>query len=131
MGITSQCYYTSEPGHILCTLWLKTLIEYSDKTHACASCKTSLFFDAFLFNVIDFFGDMPYGLQQSLNLNKCLPTFSRSRYSHHICINISRTKSINQGFCIRRFKMGVLEHVIEFINEAACNKDFAEDNWIG
>ena len=27
--------------------------------------------------------------------------------------------------------MGVFEHVIEFINEAACNKDFAEDNWIG
>ena len=27
--------------------------------------------------------------------------------------------------------MGVLEHVIEFINEAACNKDFAEGNWIG
>ena len=27
--------------------------------------------------------------------------------------------------------MGVLEHVIEFINEAACDKDFAEDNWIG
>ena len=27
--------------------------------------------------------------------------------------------------------MGVLEHVIEFINEAACYKDFAEDNWIG
>ena len=27
--------------------------------------------------------------------------------------------------------MGVLEHVIEFINEGACNKDFAEDNWIG
>ena len=26
--------------------------------------------------------------------------------------------------------MGVLEHVIEFINEAACDKDFAEDNWI-
>ena len=46
-------------------------------------------------------------------------------------MNISRTKSINQGFCIRRFKMGVLEHVIEFINEAACNKDFDEDNRIG
>ena len=46
-------------------------------------------------------------------------------------MNISRTKSINQGFCIRPFEMGVLEHVIEFINEAACNKDFAEDNWIG
>ena len=46
-------------------------------------------------------------------------------------MNISRTKSINQGFCIRRFKMGVLEHVIEFINEAACNKDFNEDNRIG
>ena len=45
-------------------------------------------------------------------------------------MNISRTKSINQGFCIRPFEMGVLEHVIEFINEAACNKDFAEDNWI-
>ena len=44
-------------------------------------------------------------------------------------MNISRTKSINQGFCIRRFKMGVFEPVIEFINEAACNKDFAEDNW--
>ena len=41
-------------------------------------------------------------------------------------MNISRTKSINQGFCV-----GVFEHVIEFINEAACNKDFAEDNWIG
>ena len=27
--------------------------------------------------------------------------------------------------------MGVLEHVIEFINEAACDKDFAEDNRIG
>ena len=27
--------------------------------------------------------------------------------------------------------MGVLEHVIEFINGAACNKDFAEDNRIG
>ena len=27
--------------------------------------------------------------------------------------------------------MGVLKYVIEFINEAACNKDFAEDNWIG
>ena len=27
--------------------------------------------------------------------------------------------------------MGVLEHVIEFINEAACKKDFAEENWIG
>ena len=27
--------------------------------------------------------------------------------------------------------MGVLEHVIEFIHEAACNKDFAEDNRIG
>ena len=27
--------------------------------------------------------------------------------------------------------MGVLEHKIEFINEAACYKDFAEDNWIG
>ena len=27
--------------------------------------------------------------------------------------------------------MGVFEHVIEFINEADCNKDFAEDNWIG
>ena len=27
--------------------------------------------------------------------------------------------------------MGVLEHVIEFINEAACDKDFAEDSWIG
>ena len=26
--------------------------------------------------------------------------------------------------------MGVLEHVIEFINEAAFNKDFSEDNWI-
>ena len=64
-------------------------------------------------------------------MNECLPTFSRSRHSRLICINISRTKSINQGFCIRRFKMGVLEHVIEFINEAACDKDFAEDNWIG
>ena len=36
-----------------------------------------------------------------------------------------------EGFCIRHFKMGVLKYVIEFINEAACNKDFAEDNWIG
>ena len=27
--------------------------------------------------------------------------------------------------------MSVLKYVIEFINEAACNKDFAEDNWIG
>ena len=27
--------------------------------------------------------------------------------------------------------MGVLEHVIEFIHEAVCDKDFAEDNWIG
>ena len=27
--------------------------------------------------------------------------------------------------------MGLLEHVIEFINEAICDKDFAEDNWIG
>ena len=27
--------------------------------------------------------------------------------------------------------MSVLEHVIEFINEAACNKDFDEDNRIG
>ena len=27
--------------------------------------------------------------------------------------------------------MGVLEHVIEFINEAACDNDFAEDNRIG
>ena len=27
--------------------------------------------------------------------------------------------------------MGVLKYVIEFINEADCNKDFAEDNWIG
>ena len=26
--------------------------------------------------------------------------------------------------------MGVLEHVIELI-KAACDKDFAEDNWIG
>ena len=46
-------------------------------------------------------------------------------------MNISRTKSINQGFCIRRFKMSVLKYVIEFINEAICDKDFAEDNWIG
>ena len=63
--------------------------------------------------------------------SEVLPTFSRSRYSHHICINISRAKSINQRLCIRRFKMGVLDHVIEFINEAACNKDFNEDNRIG
>ena len=27
--------------------------------------------------------------------------------------------------------MGVLKYVIEFINEAACYKDFAEDNGIG
>ena len=27
--------------------------------------------------------------------------------------------------------MSVLKYVIEFIDEAACNKDFAEDNWIG
>ena len=27
--------------------------------------------------------------------------------------------------------MDVLEHVIEFIHEAACNKDFDEDNRIG
>ena len=27
--------------------------------------------------------------------------------------------------------MGVIEHAIEFIYEAACNKVFAEDNWIG
>ena len=27
--------------------------------------------------------------------------------------------------------MGVLEHVIEFIHEAVCDKDFAEHNWIG
>ena len=27
--------------------------------------------------------------------------------------------------------MSVLEYVIEFINEAACNKDFAEDNRVG
>ena len=26
--------------------------------------------------------------------------------------------------------MGVLKYVIEFINEAICDKDFAEDNWI-
>ena len=26
--------------------------------------------------------------------------------------------------------MGVLEHIIKFINEAACNKDFDEDNRI-
>ena len=42
-----------------------------------------------------------------------------------------KNKSINKGFCIRHFKMGVLKYVIEFINEAACNKDFDEDNWIG
>ena len=28
MGITSQCYFTSEPNYILFTLWLKTLIKY-------------------------------------------------------------------------------------------------------
>ena len=49
--------FTSEPGHILSTLWLKTLTEYSDKTHAYASCKTSLFFGAFRLTVIDFFGE--------------------------------------------------------------------------
>ena len=27
--------------------------------------------------------------------------------------------------------MGVIEHAIEFIYEAACNKVFAEDNYIG
>ena len=27
--------------------------------------------------------------------------------------------------------MGVIEHAIEFIYEATCNKVFAEDNWIG
>ena len=27
--------------------------------------------------------------------------------------------------------MSVLKYVIEFINEAICDKDFAEDNWIG
>ena len=27
--------------------------------------------------------------------------------------------------------MSVLKYVIEFFNEAACNKDFAEENWIG
>ena len=27
--------------------------------------------------------------------------------------------------------MGVIEYAIEFIYEAACNKVFAEDNWIG
>ena len=56
---------------------------------------------------------------------KWIKTFSSHLHKY------KQTKSINQGFCIRRFKMGVLEHVIEFINEAACNKDFAEDNWIG
>ena len=55
--ITSQCYFTSKPGHILSTSWLKTLTEYSDKTHAYASCKTSLFFGAFRLIVIDFFGE--------------------------------------------------------------------------
>ena len=42
VGITSQCYFRSEPGHISSTLWFKTLAEYSDKTHAYASCKTSV-----------------------------------------------------------------------------------------
>ena len=37
---------------------------------------------------------------------------------------------MNQGFCIRRFKMGVGEHAIEFINEAPCKK-VCEDSWIG
>ena len=41
-----------------------------------------------------------------------------------------QTESINQGFCIRRFKMSVLKYVIEFINEAICDEDFAEDNRI-
>ena len=27
--------------------------------------------------------------------------------------------------------MGVIEYAIEFIYEAACNKVFTEDNWIG
>ena len=27
--------------------------------------------------------------------------------------------------------MGVIEHAIEFIYEAACNKVFAEDNYVG
>ena len=27
--------------------------------------------------------------------------------------------------------MGVIEYAIEFIYETACNKIFAEDNWIG
>ena len=27
--------------------------------------------------------------------------------------------------------MDVLKHVIEFIHEAICDKDFAEDKWIG
>ena len=27
--------------------------------------------------------------------------------------------------------MGVLKCLIEFINEAICDKDFAEGNWIG
>ena len=32
---------------------------------------------------------------------------------------------------MRHFKIIVLKYVIEFINGAACNKDFAQDNWIG
>ena len=67
VGITSQCYFTSEPGHILSTLWLKTLTEYSDKTHAYASCKTSLFFDTLRLTVIDFFGEFC-----ELLLNNCI-----------------------------------------------------------
>ena len=30
-----------------------------------------------------------------------------------------------------RFLQVEVSNVIEFINEAACDKDFAEDNWIG
>ena len=44
---------------------------------------------------------------------------------------MSQAKSIGPLLQRHSLKMGVIEHAIEFIYEAACNKVFAEDNWIG